>query len=270
MVIKIIIAVGALLISWAGIVALLWAFQEKLIFHPRPTPTQAIKDLAHLAVEITAADGVILRGWRHPPSSSAPPTDCQTLIYFGGNSEELSGHLTDNVQYYGCEQWYINYRGFGDSDGTPSAKSLRADALAIYDKAVATSGAPVCVIGRSLGAHMAAYVAANRPTHKLIMITPFDSVLNIARARYKIFVAGKLLRHHFDTMAEAANITAPTLFILAEKDYIVPRQHSDNLINFWQAPKTVARLPHTTHNHLLTPLFWQKVQHFMNPDYVTI
>ena len=38
-------------------------------------------------------------------------------------------------------------------------------------------------MGRSLGSGIATYIAANRPVSHLILITPYDSILNIVKAK---------------------------------------------------------------------------------------
>ena len=261
-------AVGGAAVLWAGTAFLLWRFQEKMLFFPRPTPPAITQLFSHWKVEVKANDGKILRGWEHPGDENAPKTDCALLIYFGGNSEEVSTHLIDNGKRFSCPQWYVNYRGFGDSEGSPSAEQLRSDALNIADEAIAKLGGngEICVMGRSLGTHMAAHVAANRPVKKLIMTTPFDSVLNVAKRRYPIFPVRAMLRHPFDTSAEAPNVSAPTLFLLAESDRVVPIQHSEKLIADWQAPHTVHRLYETSHNSMETHEYWQAIAEFMAPQ----
>ena len=239
-----------------------------MLFFPRPTPAAATQLFSHLSLEVKADDGKTLRGWEHPGDATAPKTDCKLLIYFGGNSEEVSPHLLNSGSRYSCPQWYINYRGFGTSEGSPSAERMRADALSIADAAIdklGEDGGDICVMGRSLGTHMAAYVAANRPVKKLIMTTPFDSVLNVARSRYPIFPVRRMLRHPFDTAAEAPNISTPTLFLLAEYDRVVPISHSKRLIADWSAPHIVHRLPGTSHNGMETLEYWNAIAEFMSP-----
>lgn len=261
--------IGGAAVLWAVSAFCLWRWQEKLIFFPRSTPADAARDLADMQISITAADGATLRGWQHPGNAAAAATDCKLLIYFGGNSEEVSHHLSENGARFSCPQWYINYRGFGHSDGTATAAAMRADALQIVDAAMQKlnlTAADICVFGRSLGTHMAAHIAANRPLKKLIMVTPFDSALNVARTRYPIFPVATLLRHRFDTLAAAATVTAPTLFLLAETDRVVPAARSENLIAHWRAPYLLLRPPHTTHNLMETPEYWRAVNDFLSPE----
>lgn len=259
---------GGALALWAGAGFLLWRWQEKLIFFPRPTPPDVARDLADMEVSVAAEDGVMLRGWEHPGNAAAAESDCKLMIYFGGNSEELSSHLFDNGARFSFPQWYVNYRGFGGSGGAPSAAHLRADAVRVFDEAARRRQlAPeeICVMGRSLGSHMAAHVAARRAVKKLIMITPFDSVLNIARDRYPVFPVRKMLRHSFDTLAEVGSVSAPVLFLLAETDRVVPRARAENLIANWKTPHTALTIPGTTHNRMDTPVYWRAIADFLSP-----
>lgn len=263
------VALGGALAIWAGATFLLWRWQEKLIFFPRPSPPDVARELSDLEVSVAAADGEMLRGWMHPGNAAAPESDCELLVYFGGNAEELSANVAEDGVRFSFPQWYVNYRGFGQSGGEPSAALLRKDALRVFDEAARQTGiAPekICVMGRSLGTHMAAYVAANRPAKKLIMVTPFDSVLNIARGRYPIFPVRRMLRHPFDTLAEAPNVFAPTLFLLAERDFVVPPKRAENLIAQWRSPHTAIQIPGTTHNKMDSPMYWRAIFDFLSPE----
>jgi len=263
--------IGGGAVLWAGACAALWRFQEKLIFFPSPVPPDMVRNYAEMEVSVDAGGGVVLRGWQHNGVANANPTDCDLLLYFGGNNEEVSHHLTENGGRFAVPQWYINYRGYGQSGGEPTSEALRADALRVFDAAVESlkkngnENPKVCVMGRSLGSHMAAYTAANRDVYKLIMVTPFDSALNVAKSRYPIFPVAKLMRHPFNTYEEAPKVKAETLFLLAERDNVTPIAGSRRLIDAWRAPHKVLQLPNTTHQYMDTPDYWKGIAAFMAP-----
>ena len=215
-----------------------------------------------------------LRQWLHPrrtppsaaPSSGVGSAGCKLVVYFGGNAEEVSGNL-DNPIPAKAAQLFVNYRGFGDSDGKPSAGDFEKDALTLFDQAsekFEVAPEEICVFGRSLGTHMAAVVAAQRPVSRAVMISPFDSVLNIAKARYPIFPVRALLRHPFVTSQYAPRAKAPALFVLAESDWVVPRKRSEALIELWQAPKQVVVIPNATHNNFDSSEYRRAVSEFLN------
>ena len=227
-------------------------------------------------------DGATLRGWLRPADESSPDESsadessvdssvvggagCKLVVYFGGNAEEVSGNL-DNPIPAKAAQLFVNYRGFGDSDGKPSAGDFEKDALTLFDQAsekFEVAPEEICVFGRSLGTHMAAVVAAQRPVGRVVMISPFDSVLNIAKARYPIFPVRALLRHPFVTSQYAPRAKAPALFVLAESDWVVPRKRSEALIELWQAPKQVVVIPNATHNNFDSSEYRRAVSEFLN------
>ena len=195
---------------YAGVGLLAWLFQKELFFAPKPVPPDVARRLAHNAISITAESDIVLHGWLRDGNSAAPQTDCDLLVYFGGRADEMSRCATENSRQFSCPQWYINYRGYGQSDGEPAADVLRSDALRVYDATVQkwqshNNTAPkICVMGRSLGSHMAAHVAANREVHKLILVTPFAHSNNVARETpLKIYPVEEMAQHNFDTLTEA-------------------------------------------------------------------
>jgi pimeloyl-ACP methyl ester carboxylesterase len=67
--------------------------------------------------------------------------------------------------------------------------------------------AHVVLMGRSLGSGVAVHVAAKRKVGGVILVTPLDSLVNVARAHYPIFPVGLMLKHRFDSAALAPEIT---------------------------------------------------------------
>ena len=228
----------------------LWLRQEQLIFYPQPLADSSAT-LAEHVMTVVAGDGTMLSGWVLPQQAAAP-----LVIYFGGNAEEISPQLAQLPQLLGASAAGFNYRGYGASGGSPGETQLRADALVVFDAALAKLGQPArqtIVIGRSLGSHLAAYVAAHRPVGGLILVTPFDSIQQLAADRYRLFPVRHLLRHPFDTAALTAQITAPTHAYLAEHDDVVPAISSHRLLNGWQgtAPLTHSTIAASYHYDIL-------------------
>ena len=264
------VVVGVAVALYALACAGLYVFQERMIFYVRALQDEDRVALQEYAVEFTAPDGAVLRGWMQPgddgDNNNGDIGGCELMIYFGGSAEEAGRSMLAGRPAPGVSRLYVNYRGYGDSDGEPSAQAMRRDALFLFDEATArwdVGRGRVCVAGRSLGSHMAAYIAAEREVGRIIMITPFDSVENLAASRYPVFPVRTMLRHPFDTAAIAAKPSAPTLFILAESDWTVPRKHSEALIKLWRAPKEIVEIKGSTHARLDFPQYWQAMEDFI-------
>lgn len=158
------------------------------------------------------------------------PGQSASLLYFGGNAENVSFNAPEFLEMFPALTMYlVNYRGYGGSSGTPSEDGLYADADAIY-RSIAQRHTQVAVMGKSLGSGVATYIASTHPVEKLALITPYDSIANIAGDLYPMFPAHLLLRDQFDSLGRVEHIKAQTLVLLAEFDETIPAENSARLI----------------------------------------
>jgi len=127
-----------------------------------------------------------------------------------------------------CANYLMHYRGYGGSTGKPSEAALFGDALELFDQ-VHTQHPDIDVIGRSLGSSVATYLASQRPVAHLVLVTPFDSVQNIAARQFSLVPVKLLLLDKFESWRFAPRVTAPTTLIAADHDEIVPRESTEAL-----------------------------------------
>ena len=262
-----VLLVGAAL--FVGLSGLLYLLQERLIFHPQPLPEGVRRMIAALPgveeLEVRTSDGVRLHGWlRH---GAAGPPGRPLVLYFGGNAEEVSAQILDAPQLAPWSVAALNYRGYGLSDGRPGEAALRVDALTLYDRLAAREDVDaerIVVLGRSLGSGVAVQLAANRPVHALILVSPFDSLRSIAKRTYPFVPVRLLLRHPFDSLALAAGITAPLLVMAGERDTLIPPEHSRRLAEAWAGPWRWELLPGTGHNDIhAAGRYWPVMREFL-------
>ena len=252
------------LLAWLTVCLLLWLGQERLIFFPRPLDNADRARLAEHELQISAPDGTRLSGW----AIAADSNKKGAIMYFGGNGQEISYAVEEIPEKLGLTGAGFNYRGYGDSGGTASANALRSDALVGFDAAVERLSIPAehwIVYGRSLGSHMAAHVAANRPVAGVVLTTPFDGIASIAARRYPIFPVRTMLRHPFDTLAETKQITADVLVIRASHDRVVPASSTNILLDNWHgdAKVKVVEIPNSSHNDLdHNDQYWEVIKQF--------
>ena len=243
--------------------ALVWLSQDRLIFMPQPVASTAHLPADAQPLEIVAADGTKLRGWIRVAS----PTPAPAVMYFGGNAEEVSGTLADPRWPRDWTIVAINYRGYGTSEGAPSESALVSDALVIYDTIAARSDVDsrrIVAFGRSLGTGVAVKLAAARPLAGVILASPYDSLVALGRTHYPLLPVSLLLRHRFDSAADARNVHASLLAIVAEHDSIIPVERSQSLYDAWAGPKTWLVVPGTDHNTLSRPnAFWDGTAAFL-------
>jgi PhoPQ-activated pathogenicity-related protein len=69
-----------------------------------------------------------------------------------------------------------------------------------------------------------------RAAHSVVLITPYDSILAIAKRRFRTMPIEYVLRHRFESVKYASALTAPTYVLRAAFDDIVPHSHTDLLV----------------------------------------
>jgi len=144
----------------------------------------------------------------------------------------------------------VNYRGYGGSTGTPSEDGLFADAVAVYDY-VRARYPRVSVVGRSLGTGVAIYLSSVRNVEKLVLITPYDSIENVAKKHFPIFPISFLLKDKFNSASRVKDVKAKTLVLIAEDDKTIPRENSEALVQRFSPDQIVVKtLPGTTHSSI--------------------
>ena len=223
---------------YVGLCAALFAFQRSLIYFPQPRSLAA--GAATIALPVDGGDVIV---------TVRPHSGPNALLYFGGNAEDVSYSLPGLAAAYpGHALYLMHYRGYGGSSGTPSEAALFADALALFDR-IRAEHQDIVVVGRSLGSGVAAYLASLRPVGRLVLVTPYDSIQDLAVRQFPFFPVRWLLLDRFESWKYAAQVTAPTLLIAAEHDEVIPRASTERLLTRFRGG--VAKLevvPATSHN----------------------
>ncbi|WP_229510681.1 MULTISPECIES: alpha/beta hydrolase [unclassified Massilia] len=118
----------------------------------------------------------------------------------------------------------------------------------LFDRVAATHS-EIVLVGRSLGTGIAVQVASQRPLHKLVLVTPYDSLASLAASQFPYFLVRLLLRDRYDSVRYAPQVTAPTLIIAAEHDEVIPAHSTARLLaHFAKVVATHKVVAGTGHN----------------------
>ena len=121
------IAITALVIAvtgYAGLCVYLYVAQRSLLYFP--TPEVVLTDAKSLRMQTA---GAVLKVWQ----VARPGPDA--VVYFGGNADDVAAHVRPFAHALPDQSLYfVNYRGFGGSTGTPTEAALFADALSVFDQ----------------------------------------------------------------------------------------------------------------------------------------
>lgn len=207
-----------LFLVYIGLGVYLYVVQRSLIYFPvAETPTQSkSKNFSN--------EGHNIRVYVLNENST------KAMIYFGGNAENVENNASQFAEMFPDYAVHlVNYRGYGGSSGSPTENGIYSDALAIYD-GIQRNYESIAVIGRSLGSAVATHLASHRPIDKLALVTPFDSVQNVAQAQFPIYPMSLLLKDKHDSYTRAQNVKAKTLIIAAELDRVIKMPHTLRLV----------------------------------------
>ncbi len=211
-------------------VLLAWRFQERLAFPgpsaPLPAPAAAGMPDGDV-VTVTTSDGVTLRGWYLPPNPApTPPGGAPGLVWFYGNMETVGalGPILAALRPAGIGLLALDYRGYGQSGGTPTEPGLYHDADAAWGWLAARreiDSTRIAVYGRSLGAAVALYLATTQPVRAVVLDSPFSSGHDMADEHYAM-IPKSLLRLELDNLGRARRLTAPLLVFHGDHDRVAP------------------------------------------------
>ena len=226
-----------------ALVALLYAFQDALIFPAPSGPPPRASEMAELT-SMETADGERLAALWHAPEPGEP-----TLLFLHGNATALGNlvQLADQVARADFGFLAPAWRGYPGSTGRPTEKGIFLDAEAAYDFARARTSGPIAIYGQSLGSGAAVHLANVRDGAALVLEAPYDSVLAVASARFPVLPVGALLRHPFRSDLRIANVDEPILIVHGTADQVIPIHHGRALHERAQSGARFIEVPGASH-----------------------
>jgi len=232
---------------YVGICVFFLIFQRSFIYMPRPETS------THAPAFTLDVPGARVR------ISSQPHDGPKALMYFGGNAEDVAYTLPELAAIFPDRAIYLmHYRGYCGSSGRPTEAALRGDARALFQM-VHACHSDVIVVGRSLGSSLAIQLAAEEPVSRIVLITPFESILRIAQRTAPFLPMALLLHDKYESWRFAPRVSCPTLIIAASHDELVPLGDTETLLRaFRPGVATLRVMDGTDHNSVSDKAeFWE-------------
>jgi fermentation-respiration switch protein FrsA (DUF1100 family) len=222
---------------------------DAVIFQPSPgvdlRPAQL--GLEGEEVFLETEDGVRLHAFFLPA-----PGATRGMLFLHGNAGNASHRLPNAAELVrlGIHVLLLDYRGYGESEGSPSEAGVYADARAGLAHLVEKRGLPesrIVVFGRSLGGAVAVDLVRGRRVAGLILESTFTSAADVARSALG-WPAAALVRGRFDAAAKIGDVRCPLLFFHGDRDEIVAFRLGRGLFERAPEPKSFETIPGASHN----------------------
>jgi hypothetical protein len=233
-------AVFGLLTVLAGVYValgvLLYLLQGSMVFLAK-LPGRSLEatpgdvGLAWDDVYVDTADGERLHGWYVAAGPHGVREPRGVLLFFHGNAGNIS-HRLDSIAIFNrlrLDVLIVDYRGYGQSTGTPTEAGTYRDAQAAWDYLLRERGVSadrIVIFGRSLGGAVGAWLASQLPQAEmpaaLIIESSFSSGADMARRLYPIYPARLLTRLKYPVVDYAARLRCPLLVVHSRDDEIIP------------------------------------------------
>jgi fermentation-respiration switch protein FrsA (DUF1100 family) len=228
-------AVVVVLATVAVLLALLWAFQRRLIYLPFPAHVPPVATVLAAAREVTLRtdDGLELGAWL--VAASEPDRAIAVLVAPGKGLAVL----------------LFDYRGYGGNRGRPTQAGLALDvraALRFLSHEVGLPRDRLLYFGESLGAAVVTELATEAEPAGLVLRSPFVDLASVGRVHYPFLPVRKLLRDRYPLAEQLARVRAVTTVVYGSDDTIVPPEQSRAVAAAAGGPTRAVEIEGADHN----------------------
>lgn len=256
---------GILLFVYLLVGAAIYLLQRKMMYFPEKTPLmpQAFGLTGFEKVTFTTQDHITVTGFYHPAAG-----DKKTIVYFHGNAGHI-GYRAPKLAALakrGFGVMSVSYRGYGDSEGSPSEAGIYHDARASIDYLLGMknlSQEQLIFYGESLGTGVAVQMATEYEPALIVLEAPYTSVLARAQEIYRIFPARLILKDRFDSLSKLPKLKAPLLVFQGERDTIIPPHHARALLDAYGLKKKSFFYPNIDHVSFVPEIIAAEIEAFL-------
>lgn len=218
---------------WAAAVGTMWFKQESLLFVPQPLASDYRFDLPDTQEEWVDVPGARLHALHlRQPLVSGQRSTRGIVFFLRGNSGNLASWFTNPAFWRrsGYDVFMLDYRGFGKSTGRiESEAQLHDDVLRAWQQvAPEYAGKKRVIYGRSLGSGLAAHLATQVPADLLVLVSPYQSMVQLAEEFYP-WVPQAVLRYPLRTDQYLPQVHERVLIVHGVRDALIPVAHAQRL-----------------------------------------
>ncbi|MCP3888995.1 MAG: alpha/beta hydrolase [Desulfobulbaceae bacterium] len=248
------------LLGYFVLVLFMYLRQEAFLFFPT-SATHEVSGYGNVLPYSLKRGEITVSGWLVNPDYLRE----SLVIYYGGNAEDVYLNV-DEFEALQAATLFVAYRGYGPSGGQPAEADIFADALAIYDDIKSRyKSQKTYLMGRSLGSGVACYVASKRKVDGTILVTPYDTLVAVAKTAYPWLPVSQLLKHRFSSIDYVRNVKSPFLVLYGGRDQIVRPERTRRLLDYIRSDQEAVLIEKGDHGTIdMYPEYWRHILAFIN------
>lgn len=193
-----------------------------------------------------------------------------TFVVYHGNEEsaETTLPLAEVFVRARYRVVIVEYPGHGKRLGERTMKAAAIASRDALSDVLSQWCGPVYLVGESLGAGMASQVVKGNESAiaGVVLITPWDSLADVAAEKYPIFPVRWMLHDSFDSVAAVSRYRGPLVIVGAQRDELIPVAHARRFASEHDQARLML-LPNADHDGWLadmTPQDWERILQWLD------
>lgn len=241
--------------------------QNKILYYPgSPAPSE--ESLKADNIKRWQASASDYRGLIAANDTGSPKG---TIVVFHGNAG-IAADRTYYLKHLGALGYRVilgEYPGYGGRKGELGEKSFVKDACETVRLANEKYGAPLFILGESLGCGVAAAAAKAAPVKidGIVLITPWDTLASIAKEKFPFLPVRLLLTDRYDNIGNLGSFRERIAVVGAESDEVIPIAHAKKLYDSLPgAAKRMWIMRGAGHNDWparVDPAWWKEIMDYV-------
>jgi uncharacterized protein len=232
-------------VGYVGAAGYLRLHERDLLYQPAdrrvPAPDVSFA-LNETRVRYPSTGGVTLSAWIIPAAPDSTPTGWLLICHgnYGSIGYGQRPEFYASMRDLGLNLLAFDYRGFGESTGTPDERGLDDDAMASYEYLTQTRRIRperLVIFGHSLGSGVAIELASHVRAEGLIVEGAYTSVVDRGQQLYPYLPVRLIATQRYPSLDRIPGITISKLFLHSPEDAVIPYAQGRRLFDAAQKPK---------------------------------
>ena len=252
------LALAILAIFYVSFGAFLTLYQDNIVYYPNS------QDFVS-CVDFQSEEKIDFKGTRMYLKDTNKPT----IVLYHGNAGSACDRsfYADIFTQAGYGYIIIEYAGYSNDLRKPTHDLIKNDAQNVLEYIKENHISNITVVGESIGTGVASYHVSLDQPDKLLLISPFTNLTDVAKNRFWFYPTSMLVDNAFDSVIFLSQYQNPTTIIHGNKDSIIPYKLGRELFESLKTEKEFITVDGAGHNDLFSyPEMYTAVTDFLKSN----